>query len=72
MIEIKKECARSYRSNSKRLCRRLREVFSVLGDDDFASPDDRCCKHMPIFGVASQTLFESQRNINHGFREGVS
>jgi hypothetical protein len=48
MKEIKQECARSYRSDSKRLCRRIGEVFSVLGNDDFASPNDRSCKHMPI------------------------
>jgi len=72
MKEIQQECARSYRSNSKRLCRQSGEIIRVLGDDDTASPDDRSCKDMPVFGVAGQTLFESQRNINHGFRERVS
>ena len=72
MKEIKQECARPHRSDSKRLCRRPGEVFSVLGDEDFASADDRRCEHMPIIGVAGQTLFESQRNNDHRFREGVS
>jgi hypothetical protein len=70
--EIKQENARPYCSYSKRLGRGLREVFRVLGDDDFASPYDRSCKDMPILGVAGQTLFESRRDIDQGFREGVS
>jgi len=72
MKEIKEECARPYRSDSKRLCRRPGEVSSVLSNKDFASADDRRCEHMPIIGVAGQTLFESQRNIDQRFREGVS
>jgi len=72
MIEIKKECARPYRSDSKRLNRRIWKIVSVLGDDDFASTDDRSSKHVPVFRVAGQTMFESRRNINHGLRERVS
>jgi len=72
MKEIQQECARTYRFDSKRLCRRPGEILRVLGDDDTASPDNRSCKDMPVFGVAGQTLFESQWNIHHGFRKGVS
>ena len=72
MKEIQQECARTYRSDSKRLCRRPGEILRVLGDDDTASPDNRSCKDMPVFGIAGQTMFESQGNIHHGFRKGVS
>ncbi len=72
MKEIKQKCARPYDSDSKRVCRRDGEIFCVLGDDDFASANDRSSKHMPIFRVTGQTLFESQRNIHHRLREGVS
>ena len=70
--EIKQENARPYCSYAKRLGRGLREDLRDLGDDGFASPLRSQLQGHADPWVAGQPLFESRRDIDQGFREGVS